>query len=100
MAEPYMNPSPVSIGDDDKLKNTSNWRTSTSQFFRRGITEVVKDVERRVRDFSRVPLINGEPVQVLRYYEGQHYYTHHDFFDPERYASDEAVKLTAEYGAK
>ena len=30
----------------------------------RGQTDRLKDVERRVRDFTRIPLINGESAQV------------------------------------
>jgi len=51
----------------------SQIRTSSGTFLRRNHDDVVADVERRIAEFSMVPVENGEGVQILRYEVGQKY---------------------------
>lgn len=58
----------------------SQIRTSFGTFLRRGQDDVVSDVERRIAEFSMVPIDNGEGFQILRYEQGQKYESHYDYF--------------------
>eukprot|EP00854_Cymbomonas_tetramitiformis_P005919 gene5919-7121_t len=58
----------------------SNIRTSQGAFLNLGADAVVRDIERRIADFSMIPAENGEGLQVLRYDVGQEYQQHFDYF--------------------
>mmetsp|Transcript_62607 Transcript_62607/g.198234 ORF Transcript_62607/g.198234 Transcript_62607/m.198234 type:complete len:134 (-) Transcript_62607:418-819(-) len=51
----------------------SRIRTSSGTFLRRGQDKVVQDIERRIAEFSMIPVENGEGFQVLHYEQGQKY---------------------------
>ena len=57
-------------------------RTSRGMFFRRGETELVARIERRIAALVNWPLEHGEPIQVLHYQPGAQYEPHYDYFDP------------------
>lgn len=42
--------------------------------------EVIADIERRIAEWTHVPIENGEGIQVLRYQVGQKYEPHMDAF--------------------
>eukprot|EP01128_Nolandella_sp_AFSM9_P009906 TRINITY_DN660_c0_g1_i3.p1 TRINITY_DN660_c0_g1~~TRINITY_DN660_c0_g1_i3.p1 ORF type:complete len:297 (+),score=41.14 TRINITY_DN660_c0_g1_i3:463-1353(+) len=42
---------------------------------------VLRDLERRIAEFTHLPVENGESFYVLRYQEGQQYVPHMDWFD-------------------
>ncbi len=84
-AEPEMVESPVSHIDSDVGKASSEWRTSTQTRLPKGGGKVISRIETRAHRIIRVPEIQGEPLQVLRYLPGQKYDAHHDYFDPELY---------------
>lgn len=42
-------------------------RTSSGFFLKRGQTEIVKRLEHRIAEWTRLPVVNGEPLHVLRY---------------------------------
>jgi len=100
LAKPYMAASVVSHMDGDEGKSDTTWRTSTTRFLTRGQTELAKTIERRIFDITRVPITHGEGTQVLRYEKYQHYFTHHDFFEPERYSNSKSTLNMIENGAK
>jgi prolyl 4-hydroxylase len=56
----------------------SEIRTSWGMFFSRGEDEVLRDVEKRLSEWSMIPVENGEGIQVLRYEPGQEYKPHFD----------------------
>mmetsp|Transcript_21536 Transcript_21536/g.35538 ORF Transcript_21536/g.35538 Transcript_21536/m.35538 type:complete len:205 (+) Transcript_21536:272-886(+) len=47
-----------------------------------GARFVLAEFEERVAHVTGIPLMNGEPSQLLRYREGEQYSVHPDFFDP------------------
>jgi hypothetical protein len=49
---------------------------------------------------TRIPITHGEGTQVLRYEKYQHYYTHHDYFEPSRYSNSKSTLNMIEHGAK
>ena len=59
----------------------SNIRTSDGMFFNRGHDDVIADIERRIAEWTHVPIENGEGIQVLRYKVGQKYEQHMDSFN-------------------
>jgi prolyl 4-hydroxylase len=68
-------------------------RTSSSCFMGRAETETIGAVEKRAAEVLGVPVENIETLQMVRYYPGQKYDAHHDFFhhfgprDNQRYAT-------------
>ena len=100
LAKPYMGKSVVSHMDGDEGKADTTWRTSTTHFLTRGQTNLAKNIERRIFDATRVPITHGEGTQVLRYEKWQHYYTHHDYFEPARYTNSKSTLHMIENGAK
>ena len=67
-------------------------RTSHGLFFRRGESELIQRIERRLERFLAWPMDWGEGLQVLRYGLGAEYRPHFDYFDPE---SPAIARLTA-----
>lgn len=100
LAKPHMGASIVNRMDGDEGKSAATWRTSTTHFLSRGETPLTKQIERRIFDATRIPITHGEGTQVLRYEKTQHYYTHHDFFEPNRYRNSRSTLKMIENGAK
>ncbi|CAK9322629.1 unnamed protein product [Citrullus colocynthis] len=62
---------------------TSKERTSTGMFLHKAQDEIVARIESRIAAWTFLPIDNGEPIQILRYENGQKYEPHFDFFqDP------------------
>ncbi|XP_006285846.2 probable prolyl 4-hydroxylase 11 [Capsella rubella] len=56
----------------------SSSRTSTGTFLRSGNDKIVKDIEKRISEFTFIPVENGEPLQVIHYGVGQKFEPHFD----------------------
>lgn len=61
---------------------TSKVRTSEGTHFQRGENAIVERLEQRISALIGVPILHGEPLQILHYGLGGEYLPHHDFFDP------------------
>lgn len=59
---------------------SSSVRTSQGMFLRRGEDEVIQRIEKRIADFSFIPVDHGESIHVLHYQDGQEYKAHFDYF--------------------
>lgn len=46
---------------------------------------LLRDVERRIAEFTHLPVENGESFYLLRYDVGQKYSPHHDYFAGAKY---------------
>ena len=57
-------------------------RTSSSTYFMLGDGPIISGIEQRIADITRIPIPNGEGMQILNYQVGQGYLAHFDFFDP------------------
>jgi hypothetical protein len=99
-AEPEMIESPVSHIDSDVGKASSEWRTSTQTRLPKGGGKVISRIEERAHRIIRVPELQGEPLQVLRYLPGQKYDAHHDYFDPELYKGQPEMLKMVEGGER
>ena len=78
-AEPKLVKSTV-VDNETGKSVPSTIRTSDGSFIARGGDDVVADIERRIAEWSHVPVDHGEGLQVLRYAPGQKYEAHMDSF--------------------
>lgn len=79
LAKPHMVKSTVVDSTTGKSKD-SRVRTSSGMFLRRGRDKVIRAIEKRIADYTFVPIENGEGLQVLHYEVGQKYEPHFDYF--------------------
>lgn len=55
-------------------------RTSSGYFLRRQQDDIIKRLEQRIAEWTRLPIENGEPFHILRYQHGEKYDAHMDAF--------------------
>ncbi|KAJ0086892.1 hypothetical protein Patl1_09481 [Pistacia atlantica] len=97
LAKPHMAKSTVVDSKTGRSKD-SRVRTSSGMFLRRGQDKVIRNIEKRIADFSFIPVVglsiheialfkltlhsteHGEGLQVLHYEVGQKYDAHYDYF--------------------
>ncbi|RDX67483.1 putative prolyl 4-hydroxylase 10 [Mucuna pruriens] len=79
IAKPNMHKSAVVDSETGKSKD-SRVRTSSGTFLARGRDQIVKNIEKRIADFTFIPVEHGEGLQVLHYEVGQKYEPHFDYF--------------------
>ncbi|KAI4314712.1 hypothetical protein L6164_027592 [Bauhinia variegata] len=79
IAKPHMHKS--TVVDSETGKSTdSRVRTSSGTFLARGRDKIVRNIEKRIADFTFIPVEHGEGLQVLHYEVGQKYEPHYDYF--------------------
>ncbi|KAJ8764321.1 hypothetical protein K2173_006061 [Erythroxylum novogranatense] len=79
LAKPHMQKSAVVDSETGKSKD-SRVRTSSGTFLQRGRDKIVRDIEKRIADFTFIPVEHGEGLQILHYEVGQKYEPHYDYF--------------------
>lgn len=79
LAKPQMQKSTVVDSATGKSKD-SRVRTSSGTFLARGRDKTIRDIEKRIADFTFIPVEHGEGLQVLHYEVGQKYEPHYDYF--------------------
>ncbi|KAL4380041.1 hypothetical protein GQ457_02G006760 [Hibiscus cannabinus] len=82
LAKPHMRKSTVVDSKTGKTGD-SRVRTSSGTFLPRGRDKIIRDIEKRIADFTFIPAEHGEGLQVLHYEVGQKYEPHHDYFKDE-----------------
>ncbi|XP_018498114.1 probable prolyl 4-hydroxylase 3 isoform X2 [Pyrus x bretschneideri] len=82
LAKPHMVKSTVVDSKTGKSRDSSV-RTSSGMFLRRGRDKIIRDIEKRIADFTFIPVEHGEGLQVLHYEVGQKYDAHFDYFADE-----------------
>ncbi|WJX88367.1 procollagen-proline 4-dioxygenase [Trifolium repens] len=80
IAKPNMHKSTVVDNETGKSVNSSV-RTSSGTFIERGHDKIVRNIEKRIAEFTFIPVENGEEVNILHYEVGQMYVPHTDYFD-------------------
>jgi prolyl 4-hydroxylase len=83
VAKPTMHKSTVVDSVTGKRKKDSRMRTSSVTFLARGRDKVIRNIEKKIADFTFIPAENGEGLQVLHYEVGQKYERHYDYFHDE-----------------
>jgi len=69
----------------------SEWRTSKGVFLTREYmtkSPLIRDIERKIAEWTQLPIENGEAFYLLRYDHGQQYKPHHDFFSTDESGKD------------
>ncbi|KAL3736613.1 hypothetical protein ACJRO7_025542 [Eucalyptus globulus] len=79
LAKPHISKSTVVDGSNGKSMD-SGVRTSFGMFLNRGQDKIVRAIEKRIADFTHIPVEHGEGLQILQYGHGQKYDAHHDYF--------------------
>ncbi|KAL5780766.1 hypothetical protein ACOSQ2_011503 [Xanthoceras sorbifolium] len=79
LAKPHMKKSTVVDSKTGQSKD-SRVRTSSGMFLRRGQDKIIRNIEKRIADFTFIPVEHGEGLQVLHYEVGQKYDAHNDYF--------------------
>ncbi|GAB4828381.1 Probable prolyl 4-hydroxylase 3 [Ancistrocladus abbreviatus] len=79
LSKPHMVKSTVVDSKTGQSKD-SRVRTSSGMFLKRGRDKNIRDIEKRIADFTFIPVEHGEGLQVLHYEEGQKYEPHYDYF--------------------
>ncbi|KAH7849985.1 hypothetical protein Vadar_025957 [Vaccinium darrowii] len=79
LAKPHMEKSSVVDSTTGQSKD-SRVRTSSGTFLARGRDKVVRTIEKRIADFTFIPVEHGEGLQILHYEVGQKYEPHFDYF--------------------
>ncbi|XP_059439485.1 probable prolyl 4-hydroxylase 10 isoform X1 [Corylus avellana] len=79
LAKPHMHKSTVVDSETGKSKD-SRVRTSSGTFLARGRDKIIRNIEKKIADFTFLPVENGEGLQVLHYEVGQKYEPHFDYF--------------------
>lgn len=79
LAKPHMQKSTVVDEKTGKSKD-SRVRTSSGTFLPRGRDKTIRTIEKRIADFTFIPVEHGEGLQVLHYEVGQKYEPHFDYF--------------------
>jgi len=81
VAKRSMRPSGLALRPGEKMEEQTNVRTSSGTFVSSHADPLIQEVEQRIHDAVGVHLSHGESFNVLRYELGQHYFSHHDYFD-------------------
>ncbi|KAA0063573.1 putative prolyl 4-hydroxylase 3 [Cucumis melo var. makuwa] len=79
LAKPHMEKSTVVDSETGKSVDSSV-RTSSGMFLNRGQDKIISNIEKRIADFTFIPIEHGEDIQILHYAVGQKYDAHYDFF--------------------
>ncbi|MCO5587201.1 hypothetical protein L7F22_041148 [Adiantum nelumboides] len=79
LAKPHMVKSTVVDSATGRSKD-SRVRTSSGTFLVRGQDKIIREVEKRIADFTFIPVEQGEGIQILHYEVGQKYEAHYDYF--------------------
>lgn len=79
LAKPHMEKSTVVDSATGKSKD-SRVRTSSGTFLKRGRDKIIRNIEKRIADFTFMPVDHGEGLQILHYEVGQKYEPHFDYF--------------------
>lgn len=82
LAKPHMEKSTVVDSETGKSKD-SRVRTSSGTFLARGRDKTIRTIEKKIADFTFLPVEHGEGLQVLHYEVGQRYEPHFDYFQDE-----------------
>eukprot|EP00249_Psilotum_nudum_P009659 c22073_g1_i1 orf=164-1066(+) len=82
LAKPHMVKSTVVDSATGGSKD-SRVRTSSGAFLHRGQDKIIRGIEKKIADFTFIPVEHGEGLQILHYEVGQKYDPHYDYFHDE-----------------
>eukprot|EP00929_Paragymnodinium_shiwhaense_P046316 TRINITY_DN23577_c0_g1_i2.p1 TRINITY_DN23577_c0_g1~~TRINITY_DN23577_c0_g1_i2.p1 ORF type:complete len:421 (-),score=78.13 TRINITY_DN23577_c0_g1_i2:224-1486(-) len=97
VASPVMQRSMIVTKSRDGGKADDAERSSTQAFVEPS-TPSLKLIDRLVSGLSNIPVQHGEHLQVLKYEKDQRYVAHHDYFDTQKFASNEMIQTLTKKG--
>ncbi|KAL9448955.1 hypothetical protein AB3S75_010985 [Citrus x aurantiifolia] len=68
-------------------------RTGSGTFLKRGQDNIIRDIEKRIAEFTLIPPEHGEGIQVVHYEVGQRYAAHRDYFRDELNLEDGGQRM-------
>mmetsp|Transcript_30185 Transcript_30185/g.71802 ORF Transcript_30185/g.71802 Transcript_30185/m.71802 type:complete len:514 (+) Transcript_30185:127-1668(+) len=85
IARDKMGRSTIAESGDEAKNSVGEARTSSTAWLQKGLDPVVNRIRQRVAELTKLPMSLAEDMQVLHYSKTQHYWAHHDYFDPNIY---------------
>ena len=85
MASDKMDRSTIAEAGTEAKNGIGSARTSSTAWLTKDSDLLVTDIRERVADLVKVPMHLAEDMQVLHYSKSEHYWAHHDYFDPNIY---------------
>ncbi|RLM99552.1 prolyl 4-hydroxylase 1 [Panicum miliaceum] len=80
LAKPHLKKSRVVDAETGGTKESSG-RTSSGMFLKRWQDWVVRRIEKRIADYTSIPVEKGEGLRVLHYEVGQKFDPHFDYYE-------------------
>lgn len=84
--------------DRDAIRTHTSFRTSTQAWLSNKLSPLVAQLDQRVGELTRVPVSHNEPVQLLRYGEGNYYHAHNDWTELELYPDQASIWVGNHFG--
>mmetsp|Transcript_9734 Transcript_9734/g.27983 ORF Transcript_9734/g.27983 Transcript_9734/m.27983 type:complete len:492 (-) Transcript_9734:57-1532(-) len=85
MSKASMSRSTIAEKGNEAKNGYDSARTSSTTWLNQRADPLVARIRQRVADLVKVPMSLAEDLQVLHYAPSQHYWAHHDYFDPSIY---------------
>ena len=82
LSKPKLKPSTI-VENETGEEKVIGERSSAGTFFHREENAFIRKIETRLAKLMRLPIENGEGIQILHYVTGAEYRPHYDFFAPE-----------------
>lgn len=79
-ATPHLERSRV-LGEKAHENVVDRSRTSVGAWIKTGGDRTIMNIEKRIEEVTKIPVVNGEDFHVLHYLVGQEYVPHFDYFD-------------------
>ncbi|TVU27622.1 hypothetical protein EJB05_19116, partial [Eragrostis curvula] len=92
LARPHLVKSTVADSKTGK-SNDSRVRTCSGMFLQRGRDKVIRAIEKRIADYTFIPVEHGEGLQVLHFEAGQKYEPHFDYFLDEHNTKNGGLRM-------
>lgn len=95
LAKKQLAPSQLLFKKDDDPTQHTQTRTSSGAFLSYDMDPagILSWIEHRISAATQLPVGNGEPFNVLRYQNTQHYDSHLDAFDPTQYGPQASQRI-------
>jgi len=90
LATPKLERSPV-LGENANENVIHSGRTSTGAFITTGSDKILRRIEKKIEEITKIPTENGEDFYVIHYDVGQEFRPHFDYFGGQSKAEIEAL---------
>ncbi|KAI9113503.1 hypothetical protein K1719_015430 [Acacia pycnantha] len=97
MARGGLEPSILALRQGETEEQTKRVRTSSGMFISASEdkTGILHAIEEKISRAARIPRVNGEAFNILRYEVGQRYMSHYDAFNPAEYGPQKSQRIAS-----